>query len=75
MTSESETFSDVSEYFHYFFVINKSNLGCFCFNFVTLVDDDEEMFNYYSIIWIIRIFLYIRIQICIFLPKSQIFGF
>ena len=33
------------------------------------------MFNNYSIIWIIRIFLQIRIRIRIFLPESQIFGF
>ena len=33
------------------------------------------MFNNYSIIWIIRIFLQIRIWIRIFLPESRIFGF
>ena len=33
------------------------------------------MFNNYSIIWIIRIFLQIRIRIRIFLPESRIFGF
>ena len=33
------------------------------------------MFNNYSIIWIIRIFLQIRIRIRIFLHESQIFGF
>ena len=33
------------------------------------------MFNHYSIIWIIKIFLQIRIRIRIFLHESWIFGF
>ena len=33
------------------------------------------MFNHYSIIWIIKIFLQIRIRIRIFSPESRIFGF